>query len=407
MSEILNNREYRKEVLKSIIKDLHDGKPLAAVKARFDEAIKDLVPGELSLVEQSLINEGLPIEEVQRLCDVHSAVFRDALENTADMTATPGHPVHTFMEENRALEKLVHDEIKPLLTNLRQASGAGEQELSLKLAELLNLLWDVDKHYSRKENLLFPYLEKYGITAPPKVMWGVDDEIRAQLKKARTLAGKFDPAAKGDLISETEDVLERITEMIFKEEKILFPMAVETLAEDEWYQILEDSSEIGYCLVEPQKGWQPVREKVTTGKELADDHSKGYIKFDTGVMTPQEIELVFSHMPVDVTFVDKDDKVKFFSNSKERIFARTRTIIGRKVENCHPPASVHVVEEIVNDFKSGKKNHEDFYIHFAGKYVYIRYFAVRDEQGKYMGTLEVTQDIQPIQAIIGEKRIAD
>lgn len=407
MSELINNREHRKKVLREIITDLHEGKPLAAVKARFDEVVKDLAPGELSAVEQSLINEGLPITEVQRLCDVHSAVFRDALEQSPAMSVAPGHPVHTFQQENQALEKLIETEIKPLLNELRQAAADRQKTVALELTAKLNLLWDIDKHYSRKENLLFPYLEKYGITAPPQVMWGVDDEIRAQLKETKKLAAAYQPDLQGDLISKAGDTLDRITEMIFKEEKILLPMALETLAEDEWQQILLDSDEIGYCLVEPAKGWKPVKSAAMSAAMTGETETGNAIKLDTGILRLQELELIFRHLPVDLTFVDKHDTVKFFSATKDRIFPRTRTIIGRKVENCHPPASVHIVDQLVADFKSGKKEQEDFWIPMGEKYVLIRYFAVRNEQGEYQGTLEVTQDIAELQKITGEKRIAD
>lgn len=407
MSELINNREQRKKVLREIITDLHEGKPLAAVKARFDGVVKDLAPGELSAVEQSLIDEGLPITEVQRLCDVHSAVFRDALEKSPDMSVTSGHPVHTFQQENRALENLIDNEIKPLLSELRKSAADKQKAVALRMTEKLNLLWDIDKHYSRKENLLFPYLEKYGITAPPQVMWGVDDEIRAQLKETKKLASAYQPDLQGDLISKAEDTLERINEMIFKEEKILLPMALETLAEDEWHQILMDSDEIGYCLIEPDIGWKPAKSSADSVGMHTETGKGSSIKMNTGVLSINELELIFSHLPVDLTFVDKNDTVKFFSATKDRIFPRTRTIIGRKVENCHPPASVHIVDQLVADFKSGKKDQEDFWIRMGEKYVSIRYFAIRDEQGEYQGTLEVTQDIAELQKITGEKRIAD
>lgn len=407
MSELINNREYRKQAIREIIMDLHAGRPVEEVKARFDKLMRDLAPGELSLIEQSLINEGLPIEEVQRPCDVHAAVFRDALKRSAEPETAPGHPVHTFKEENRALEKVMDTEIAPLVDELRRTPAEAAGPLALKLAEKLNLLGDVDKHYSRKENLLFPYLEKYEITGPPKVMWGVDDENRQRLKAAKAVAVNFRPDRKDELIAKVEEAVHHLKEMIFKEEKILFPMALETLAEDEWQQILVDSDEIGYCLIEPAQGWKPVRESVQDRETIADSGSRDHIRFSTGMLTPQEIERIFTHLPVDITFVDKNDVVKFFSATQERIFARTRTVIGRRVENCHPPASVHIVEKLVDDFKSGRKDHEDFWLHFAGKYVLIRYYAVRDEKGEYLGTLEVTQDIRPIQAITGEKRIAD
>jgi len=389
--------------------ELHQGKPLHEVKAKFDKIAGDLDAAELSQIEQKLINEGLPVAEVQRLCDVHAAVFRDALSKNPDVKVEPGHPVDIFKAENRALENLIKNEISPILNKLRDGAEINDKETVLELVAKLNLLWDIDKHYSRKENLIFPFVEKYGITGPPKVMWGVDDKIRDLLKQAKHLATNYQATQKEELIEKTEETLAQIDEMIFKEEKIFFPMALEKLTQDEWFKIAEDSDEIGYCLVEPQPGWKAYREKSGAHMKAAKaEHlDSGFIKFDTGLLTPKEIDLIFKHLPIDITYVDKDDVVKFFSATPDRVFARTRTIIGRKVENCHPPDSVHIVESIVNDFKSGKKNNEDFWIKMGDKYVYIRYFAVRDENGEYVGTVEVTQDIKPIQGISGEKRIMD
>lgn len=408
MSEYINNRENKQKALKEIIMELHQGVPLQQVKAKFDEIAGDLDAAELSLIEQKLINEGLPVTEVQRLCDVHAAVFRDALQKNPSVDTEPGHPIDVFMVENRAIERLVTEEISPILDHLKDISGDEERDAALKLTEKLNLLWDIDKHYSRKENLVFPFVEKYEITGPPKVMWGVDDKIRDLLKEAKALAGKFQPENKDKLIEKTEETLAQIDEMIFKEEKIFFPMAIEKLTQDEWYKVSADSDEIGYCLIEPKESWKGYKQKAKAYiGEKASGQAGDYVKFDTGLLTHKEIDLIFKHLPVDITFVDKNDVVKFFSSTPDRIFARTRTIIGRKVENCHPPASVHIVEEIVNDFKSGKKDSEDFWIKMGERYVYIKYFAVRDDTGEYIGTVEVTQDIKPIQGITGEKRIMD
>jgi DUF438 domain-containing protein len=402
MSELINNREYRKQALKELLRELHQGKPVEEVKAKFDAITQDLEPGELSLIEQSLIDEGLPVQEIQRLCDVHAAVFKDALARGPQVDAPHGHPLHVFLLENRAIEQLKDEKIEPLLQELERSGAADEKGLVLKLAEYLGLLGDIDKHYSRKENLLFPYLEKYEITAPPKVMWGVDDEIRAALKGARALALEYQ-GEREQLVAKTRETLHKIQEMIFKEEKILLPMAKETLTEDEWYQIYRETGEFGYCLVEPEQDWRPERLNVSQEAAEQGDH----IRFDTGVLTPKEIGLIFNHLPVDITFVDAKGVVKFFSAPKDRIFPRPRTIIGRNVENCHPPASVHIVQDVVTDLVLGKKEHEDFWIRMGDQYVLIRYFAVRDEAGKYVGTLEVTQDIKPLQEITGEKRIMD
>lgn len=408
MSELINNREHRKAVIKEIILDLHKGKSVPEVKARFDQVAKDMEAAELSLIEQSLINEGLPIEEVQRLCDVHAAVFKEALADKPDIDIDAGHPLDIYRDENEALEKLIKEEIQPLINELKTGNATPEQDLILKLREKLNLLWDVDKHYSRKENLIFPFLERYGITGPPKVMWGADDEVRALLKEAKQLAGNYTVSSKEELISKLEAALYQMEEMIFKESKILFPMLLETLSEDDWIQIYEDSDQIGYCLIEPELNWQPARQAIgAAGPIVTDAHNKGYIKLDTGVLTAKELQLIFSHLPVDITFVDKAGIVKFFSATKDRIFHRTKTILGRKVENCHPPASVHIVEQIVDELQSGDKDSESFWIQLGEKYVYIQYFAVRDENNAFIGVLEVTQDIKPLQAITGEKRIMD
>lgn len=409
MSEMINNREYRQKVLKELINDLHRGKSVSEVKARFAELIEGISATEIAEMEQALIKEGMPVEEIQRLCDVHAAVFQGSIEeihrpqNPQDI---PGHPVNIFKLENRALEQLINDQIKPHTEKL----GKPEDNSDLvQLADDFRALWEIDKHYSRKENLLFPYMEKYGITAPPKVMWGVDDEIRALIKGVLSLLTGYSSAGinKELVAGKAGEAVQRVLEMVVKEENILFPMVLDTLSEDEWAKISEESAEIGYCLIQPQATWKPVRVNVEEKERSEGEQpsNNGYVKFDAGILVPEEINAIFNTLPVDITFVDKDGSVKYFSQGRERIFARPKTILGRKVQNCHPPASVHIVEKIVEDFQSGKKDNEDFWIKMGDKYVFIRYFAVRDAKGNYLGTMEVTQDIKPLQEIKGEKRL--
>lgn len=408
MSEMINNREYRQEVLKELIEDLHHGKSVDEVKARFADLIVGISATEIAEMEQALIKEGMPVEEIQRLCDVHAAVFKGSIEEIHKPQTpekTPGHPVYVFKLENRALEQLINDQINSHVKMLGTATDGSVQ----LLIQDFKALGEIDKHYSRKENLLFPFMEKYGITAPPKVMWGVDDEIRALIKEAQGLLSDYSGADRDKelVATKVEEATNRVNKMIFKEENILFPMVLETLSEDEWGKISEESGEIGYCLIQPQATWKPVQinleEKVKDNGEQPSNN--GYLKFDAGILLPEEINAIFNTLPVDITFVDKDGAVKYFSQGKERIFARPKTIIGREVKNCHPPASVHIVEKIVDDFKSGKKDKEDFWIKMGDKYVFIRYFAVRNANGEYLGTMEVTQDIKPIQEIAGEKRL--
>lgn len=391
MSQEINNREYRKQVIKELLKQLHAGKSVDEVKAQFEAAFEGVEASEISEAEQALISEGLPIGEVQRLCDVHAAVFKGSVEQihaSRSDAETPGHPAHTLRAENRALGQLI-SRIRP---HIAEARAKGIAALAGEIDELRG----IEKHYVKKEMLLFPYMEKYGISAPPKVMWGVDDEIRALLKQTAQLAAAGDAAAA----ERAGEALDKIEEMIFKEENIMLPMLLEVLTGEEWKHIADQSGEIGYCLIPEPPKWSPKE-----AKEPAQSAQSADITLPTGYLSVKELTALLDTLPVDITFVGKDGTVRYFSQSKERVFPRTKAIIGRKVTDCHPPASVHIVEGIVEDLRSGRKDHEDFWIRMGDKYVYIRYYAVRDAAGEYLGVLEVTQDIAPIQQIAGEKRL--
>jgi len=407
MSELIDNRSkkpYDKEKLeklKEVIKELHEGKTVQEVKAKFADVLEGTSPLDISRMEVELVKDGLPIEEIQNLCDVHAEVFKGSIEEIHHPEEVPGHPVYTLRQENMALTNIMEEVIPE---DLHRFMEDDSDDNRFKLVEDINLLWDIDKHYSRKENLIFPYLEKAGITAPPQVMWGVDDEIRDKIKAAKKELVEY--SGNKDLVKEKIlAATEQAIDMIFKEESILFPMTLDTLTEDEWIKVYEGSEEIGYAVIPPQKEWELKRVNVVKKEEDKGITESGFVKFETGILSSKELELMLNHIPGDFTFVDKDNIVKYFSQGKERIFARTKAIIGRTVENCHPPKSAHIVEELVNDFKSGKKDSESFWIQMGDKFVLIQYFAVRDENGEFMGTLEHTMDIAPLRALEGEKRL--
>lgn len=396
MSEYINNKEHRKKALKSIIAQLHEGKSIDEVKGLFEKEFENVSANEISAAEQALISEGVEVGEIQKLCDVHAAVFKGSIEDIhkeTDQTKLPGHPIYILKKENRIIETWIEKEIRPFLN----ASGNSYKQL----IEGMNRLSKIDIHYSKKENLFFPYMEKYGITAPPKVMWGVDDEIRGMIKNSIS-----NLVMAGIVTDETklliESAIEKTLEMIYKEENIMLPMLIDALTQEDWKVIANESKEIGY-LYENVSEWNPVVEKEESAEALKS--ISGSIIFPSGVFKVEELTHMLNALPFDITFVDKDDKVKFFSQGKDRVFARTKAIIGRDVSNCHPPASVHVVQKIVEDFKSGKKDHEDFWIKMGDRYVYIRYFAVRGDNNEYLGVVEVTQNIAPIQELQGEKRL--
>lgn len=400
MSEYINNRQMRQKTIKDIIRQLHEGKTVDEVKSQFEEVFHGVSATEISEAEGALIAEGLPVEEVQKLCDVHAAVFKGSIEEIhqpEEPALIPGHPVHVLVRENKKISHILEKEIRPFLS-LTAFEGPGAVE---QLKAGVDQLKDLSIHYKKKENLYFPYMEKYGITAPPKVMWGVDDEIRAQVKEVAALI-EGHSCQKETLIRKAQDMADKIEEMIFKEENIMVPMLMENLTQEEWKTIADGSGEIGY-MIEHVPQWEP---KEADKEEKAPiEPESGIVKLPSGEMKTEELTALLNTLPFDITFVDKDDKVKYFSEGNSRAFPRTRTILGRNVSNCHPPASVHIVEKIVEDFKNGVKDEEDFWIRMGKKYILIRYYAVRSEEGEYLGVLEVTQDIAEIQNITGEKRL--
>ena len=404
MSEIINNSIKRKELLKHMILQLHSGEAPDLVKKRLTELLRSIPYDEVVEVEQELISEGLPVEEVLRLCDIHQMVLDGHIDTSGAKPVPEGHPVDTFKKENRELEKVI-DYIELLLGQAKGLRNDDVKQWMTNVRIQLNSLMDVDKHYKRKEYLLFPFLEKYEITGPPKVMWGKHDEIRSLLKASVEVVSTEGLIKPEEITAITELVLipavKGVSDMISKEEEILLPMSMEKLTETDWFSIYNQTMEFGYCLYDPQTEWKPDSSEVsevsyTTGMN---------IQLSTGNFNIDELEAIFRTLPIDITFVDKDDKVKFFSLGPDRIFTRNRAIIGRDVRMCHPPSSVHVVEQILADFKNGTQTSAAFWISMQGKFIYIEYFAVKDKEGKYAGTLEFTQDLTKLRALEGEQRL--
>ncbi|AVX30458.1 hypothetical protein CTH_0858 [Carboxydocella thermautotrophica] len=410
MSELIDNGKEKRQQLKEIILALHAGKDPEVLKREFKHLLEKVGASEVGALEQELIASGeLSEQEVKRLCDVHAALFQEGLEKQGRPEEEPGHPVHTFKLENRAIEQVVAEERK-IIDRLATAEPEELKELLAEWRQVHSSLMEIEKHYSRKENIVFPYLEQHGISGPSKVMWAVHDDIRALLKQVRQFLAS-PPAEREEIVAFARKValpaLEAVTSMIFKEENILFPMCLDKFTPAQWQAIYDQSDEIGYTLIEPAQKWRAAGLDVAATQAEGQVAATGKLKVGVGELTLEEITLIFNHLPVDITFVDRDDVVRYFSQGPERIFARTPAIIGRRVQNCHPPDSVHIVEKILDDFKHGRRNKAEFWLPFNGMYVYITYFAVRNEKGEYAGTLEVTQNIKPLQAISGEKRILD
>ena len=406
MSELINNSQSRKEKLKSLILKLHNGETQESVRNELLLSLSQIPYGEVVEVEQELIAEGLPEEEILDLCDAHSSVLEGRVDLSALKPVPDGHPVDVFRKENEEIRN-VTNAIFALISDILHSSSESIREQVIKLRGLYNNLYDVDKHYQRKEYLLFPYLEKLEITGPPKVMWGKHDEIRELIKGSIEVL-HVDSLTREELEAAAEMVLKPAArgaqEMITKEEEILFPMALDTLNESDWYEISRQSIEIGFCLYDPPVDWRP--EWVAEQSINESQKSGSHIQLPSGSFSAEELLAILNTLPVDMTFVDKDDKVKYFSQGAERIFQRNRAILNRDVRHCHPPASAHIVDKIIEDFKSGRENRAPFWINMGGKkMIHIEYFALRNEKGEYLGTLEVSQNVQPYRDLEDEQRI--
>jgi DUF438 domain-containing protein len=387
------------ELLKAIIRHLHDGGDVVEAKRQFAEVVKDVDASEIAAMEQRLIAEGMPQEEVKRLCDVHVQVFKESIE-VKDAPQTPeGHPVHTFMVENRALEKLLdrlEDVVKAIGT---PPSAEVYARFDLNLTKLLESLGKVNLHYLRKENQLFPILEQHDITGPSQVMWSLDDDIR---KMVGNCAAHHQSHDVGNLLTTITETAQALRDMIYKEERILFPMAMETLAPAEWDRVRQGEGEIGYAWILPSDKQNAAGATAATYADSADG-----VPLDTGTLSAGQINLMLTTLPVDVSFVDENDEVRYYSATKERIFPRSAGVIGRKVQNCHPPKSMPRVQEILNAFREGSRDTAEFWITVNGRFIHIRYFAMRDRDGKYRGCLEVSQDVTEIRKLDGERRLME
>ncbi len=406
MSELINNSEERKRKLKSLILKLHEGASEEEVRSELLDTLSKIPYGEVVEVEQELISEGLPEEEVLQLCDAHSAVLDGNVDLTAQKEIPKGHPVDVMINENMALSKVCEDILDTISGIINEGVETSLKDKILELRALYNSLFDVDKLYQRKEYLIFPYLENQGITGPPKVMWGKHDEIRELIKgsiellQAEGITFEEFKAASQLILT---PAVKGVDEMIKKEEQILFPMALDKLTDLEWYEISKQSLEIGFCLYDPPVTWKPEWASDDTLSEL--NKSGENIHLPSGGFSVEELLSILNTLPVDMTFVDKNDKVKYFSQGKERIFQRNRAILNRDVRYCHPPASAHIVEKIIEDFKSGKQSRAPFWINMGGKMIHIEYFALRSEKGEYLGTLEVSHNVNVYRELEGEQRI--
>lgn len=314
------------------------------------------------------------------------------------MNLATGHPVRVYYEE----ANLIQD----LLTELDAIDPVADFQ---KYFNIFNELSTIEKRFARKENQLFPYLEKYDWTGPSQGMWSFHDNLREQIR----LLNKYNAAKNTEkIITNLPYLIEGIKRLLSIEDMRLFPTAMELLKDEDWQEFYEGDEEIGWMLHEKPSAYpektpkyiHPSEDKTVRDLSFSLENTFHY---DEGYMTPEQVNLLLRFMPVDITYVDENDKVIFYNRGKDRVFPRSKGIIGREVRFCHPPKSVHMVLRIVEEFKAGTKDVAEFWINFKGRMIHIRYFAIRDKDNNYKGVIEMSQDVTDIQQLEGQKRLLD
>jgi DUF438 domain-containing protein len=368
------------------------------------DILEDTDPFLIERVETELLDEGVSRDDIMLLCDAQSQVFTAAEEIDETLLERPGHPIHTLMEEHRQILMFMTG-VRSMAMEMRTGeSRAGV--MKVRLPEVEPFIKEAQKHFEREENVLFPYLEKHGIEGPPKAMWSEHEVLRANEKELLSLIARQrymdQEEFLADLECQTSTLLALLNAHFHKENHILFPMALRALDVHEWNDARRQLQEIGPCsFVEPHA---PLEFRTV---EIGTAPPDQEVVLPTGRFTAAELDMVLGKLPVDFTFVDENDQVRFYSNSPDRVFVRTPAVIGRKVQNCHPQNSVHVVQKILDDFRAGTRDRAEFWLETGGRFVHIRYFPLRSPSGEYRGVLEMVQDITDIRKLEGQKRLLD
>jgi PAS domain S-box-containing protein len=397
----------KKSQIKEAIRQLHAGVSPEEVKEKFRAVFEDTDSLEIAKIEEELAREGMKREELRKLCDVHMAIFKEQIEKQ-NPNLKPNQPISILMEEHKIMIKIA-EQLVILANKILKVNDMPYVKEDIHEAEhLISDITDSEKHYLREENVLFPMLEKHGITEPPSIMWMEHDQIRQIKKKLQEILKDVNPSTfksfKQDLWDNARELGNLLPSHFYKENNILFPAALSVITEQEWIEIRKEFDAIGYCCFTPPELTVPSKKEAVQPQAPV---IPGIMQLENGSLNQAQLNSLLNTLPVEITFVDENDTVQYFNKPEKMIFVRTKAIIGRKVQNCHPEKSLHMVSRIVQSFKTGEKNVAEFWINLNGRMVHIRFFAVRDPEGKYIGTVEVVQDVTDIQKLQGEKRLLD
>ncbi len=394
MSEFTNNALKRAQDLSRFMQGLIDGESGAELVKKYKLITENFVPVDVLAAFDLMFEQDIDIEDLKTASNKLFNILYKTLSSYPAIEPKADSFIHFLILDNQAIDKQLIS-IKPLIREINKEPSA---ELRNSIANAFRALQKIDLHYTVKENVLFPVLEKeWENHQCLKLMWSFHDDIRKNIKATIDCleVDNFDLQYFNKISSL---VFFNVKTIIFREEKVLFPLMKENIEIDVLEDMLRQTHEMGLPFVET---------KYMAKSDVQSSENVKTIKLSTGEVSIQHLEMIFKHLPVDITYVDENDTVVFYSDPPHRIFPRTSSVIGRKVQNCHPPESVEVVEKIVDSFRKGEKDEASFWIHMGPKFVLIKYFAVRDEDKKFKGTLEVSQEISEIQKLEGDRRLLD
>jgi DUF438 domain-containing protein len=399
-SALNTQNSARMEGLFQFARRLVEGEPGGPVVAEYRALTDTVTPVEAMQVFDALLVHGYPVEQVKDCVGKIINMFHHSLRSFPWEPPGEGHFLYYLMQENRAVEQVMAG-LKEAVRTLYGRGNSNVPEPLERIREGVARLREYERHYIKKENILFPLIEKaYPQYRCLQLMWAFHDDFRNILKRLDGILGSGEPD-----LSQLNVALGKlffvVLPVVFREERIVFPVALQALPAHTWDEMLAQSFEIGWCY-----GVAP----LMTGKSpdiRSVGNLPGRIQLGTGSLAPDQLILMLNALPVDIPYVDEYAEVRYFSAGAHRIFPRSVAIIGRKVQNCHPPGSVHIVEAILEAFRTGQQNHADFWIQSRGRFLHIRYFALRDDHGAYRGTLEVSQDVTEIRQLEGGATLLD
>jgi len=404
MPEFTNNSENRVKDLLAFSLGIMNGEDGKVLIEKYKDAIDNVTPYDMLALEDKQMQMGITPKAIKKDVEKVINIFFKSLEKYPWKKPKEDTFLYHLMLENQAFVFRLN-QIKKIIKSYKGKENDDFNQMQKELLPHFKAFLEFELHYVKKENILFPFLEKkWKSYRPLNVMWSLHDDIRKKLKSIISMLESTETQWQ-DFNKEMGKYFFLVFGMIQKEDMIIFPVATETVTDEEWMEMYNQSFEYSFPFIEKPTKKEKLKEKQQTAKSFG-EQNLGF-QTETGNLNFEQVLLVFNHLPVDITFVDENDKVRFFSRAKERFFPRSPAIVGRDLRNCHPPESVHIVEKIVEEFKNGNKDVADFRIKMKGKYILIRYFAMRNDAGEYKGILEVGEDITEISEMKDEKRLLD